>query len=722
MVASAAIALPAGGCVPAASAGQLQPTLTTTAVRGGEVAVQNGIPVPSFGFQGDRPRIDLTGRWRVERATFDADLSLTPRDSSLDRIVREADGRERADYDDTAWQEIAVPGALNVPPDRREVGGWYRRSFPIPDSWAGQSITLKFGAVNYLADVWLNDTWLGYHEGGSTPFAFDASKAALPGSSNAIVVRVDNPAWGSRNDIVPWGLADWWNFGGLIRPVWLEASDPVQVVRADVVPHLDGADVSVVVRNAAGTGAEPTARVEVFPARSAAGDLLDPDPRRIIRIRGVPVVSADLDVGGMNPGDVVRVDGGFLIAGARTWSPLTPNLYVLRVTLSSGGRVTDVLHEVFGLRQVNVEPTRPAVQLNARPVILPGVALHDQVLAESAGGAISGHLPAPDEVLDQLDRARSVGGRLIRAGHAPANPRLLDLADRLGLAVWEEIPLYHYTPQTFQVAMARGIPQQMLREMALRDMNHPSVLFHGLANESTGDDERTRALTELRDVDRTIDGTRLTGQAAYGFNPSDGSSAPLDVAGFTFYHGVFYGSDPSGDTAAALEAAHQTYPDKPLMILEFGTWVDGTSRLAEQRRVFRETSDQILGQRATRPGGYVSGAVWWALEDYATLRPTIDVERFGLFGSGGKPRPVAADVRGAYTALPLGLEQLPVTPISPTPRALPATSSQSGLRLLAYIGFGLLSALTALTIAFAILVRRGGRSGHPWPTIRWHRL
>jgi beta-glucuronidase len=721
LVAVVALAAPLGACVPAASAGQLKPTLTTTAVRGGEVAMQDGMPVPSFGFQG-RPRIDLNGSWRVDRQVFDSDLSLTPREASLEGIVNDAAGREKPQFDDSTWQEVDVPGALNLPPDRREVGGWYRRSFFIPSTWTGQAVSLKFGAVNYLADVWLNGTWLGYHEGGSTPFAFDATAAARPGRRNVVVVRVDNPAWGSRNDIVPWGLADWWNFGGLIRPVWLEAANPVQVVRADVVPHLDGADVSVVVRNAGPSTVSPGLTVEVYPARSATGNLLDPDPRRLIPTRSSAVVTQDLDAGQLNPGDVARIDGGFLIAGAETWSPLTPNLYVLRVTLSNEGRPTDVLHELFGLRQVTVDPSRPAVDLNGRAVVLPGVAVHDQELVESAGGAVTGHLPAPSEVLDALERARSVGARLLRPGHAPPNPVLLDLADRLGLAVWEEIPLYHYTPQTFGIAMARGIPQQMLREMALRDMNHPSVLFHGLANESTGDDDRQRALTELRDVDRGIDGTRLTGQAAYGFTPSDSTSAPLDVAGYTFYHGVFYGTDPSGNTAAALETAHETYPDKPLMILEFGTWADGVNRLSEQRRIFSETSTQLFGQRATRPGGYVSGAIWWALEDYATLRPTIEVERFGLFGPGGKARPVAADVRASFADVPLGLEDIPVIPIVPSSRGLPAASNQSGLRLLAYIGFGFASALTTLTVAFALLVRRGGRSGHPWPTIRWHRL
>src|SRR5437899_10964871 len=89
--------------------------------------------------------------------------------------------------------------------------------------------------------------------------------------------------------------------------------------------------------------------------------------------------------------------------------------------------------------------------------------------------------------------------------------------------------------------MARAIPQQMLAEMALRDFNRPSVLFHGFANESTGVGERTAAMQTLHDLDRKIDGTRLTGQAMYGSNPADPTASPLDVAGYTLYYGGVHG-------------------------------------------------------------------------------------------------------------------------------------------------------------------------------------
>ncbi len=703
----AGVAASIAGCVPAADAGELAPTLDLVEVRGGQVAMQNGIPVPTFAPQG-RPRVDLSGTWRHEIVGLDTALSLTPREASLEGILAEAGGREQPEYSDRSWTRIEVPGTVNPIPDRAEKSAWYRTRFRLPALWSGRTVTLKFGAANYLADVWLNGHWLGYHEGGTTPFAFDATGAARPGEENVLAVRVDNPAWGSRNDIVPWGLADWWNFGGLTRPVWLEASHAVHVVRADVVPHLDGADVSVVVRNSGVDPVKARVAVEIFPATVTPANLLDPAPAALID-RPTPIARQVLEPQRMAPGEVMRLDASFLLAAA-TWSPTSPSLHVVRAVVGVGGVPVDELTDTFGLRQVAVDGDGPAVRLNGRPVALPGVALHDQWLGRDADGALVGGMPDATRIRDQLERARSVGARLVRTGHSPANPALLDLADRLGFAVWEEIPLYHYTPQTVDVAMRRGIPQQMLREMALRDMNRPSVLFHGLANESTGEEARASALRELHQVDRAIDGTRLTGQAAYGFNPADRTSEALDVNGFTFYHGVFYGSDARADTATALAAAGETFPSKPVVVLEFGRWADGPGGQEAQRRIFGETSGPLLVERATRPGGYVSAAVWWTLEDYATLRPNLEVEHFGLFRPDGSERPAAAVARDVFRRLPDGLDVVGAGIEAGQGRtaAVAVEKSRPGL---GYLVYGIALSLAILALAFLVVLRGWGRSG-----------
>ena len=295
----------------------------------------------------------------------------------------------------------------------------------------------------------------------------------------------------------------------------------------------------------------------------------------------------------------------------------------------------------------------PSILLNGERSFFRGVGLHAETLTFDADANLTGGTPAqrPEDVLRDLRDAAAVGADLVRTGHQPADPLLVMLADRLGFAVWEEIPLYHTTPLVFERSMGRGIPQQMLREMALRDMNRPSVLFHGFANESTGDEERTDALAELHEIDRAIDGTRLTGQAAYGWRPDDPTHAPLDVAGMTSYQGVFYGDDPAADTRRALIQAHDAYPDKPIMVLEFGRWADLPVDEERQRTIFDETYGAIEAHRGDELGGFVGGATWWALHDFTTPLAGIGLEQFGLFRPDGSLRPAGqhgvGDVRRA---------------------------------------------------------------------------
>ena len=725
----AALTIPS--CTPTARAGTLPPTLTVEDRDGSTVAMQNGIPVPTFDAQPGL-RLTLDGPWRVERTSLDVGLSLAHRDDSLAAIEEEAAGRHSPGYDDAAFETVAVPGAVNPPPDGVETDAWYRRDFSVPSGWVGRAAILKFGAVNYLADVWINGTWVGYHEGGYTPFAFDISPHLVPGEVNTIAIRVANPAWGSRNDIVPWGLADWWNYGGITRSVWIEGLEPMHVTRADIVPHLDGFDAAVTVRHAEATIAPapdpamtpsggpanakragiptppPELRLELFPAEVTPGNVTQEGARALVGPGVEPLATETIELGDLDPAAILRREASFLLGGVDLWSPERPALYVVHAAIRIGEDEEPGIWTSFGLRDVSVEPESGRLLLNGQPTMFTGVALHDEVIEPAVSEEeVGGHRPIEaDEILAQLERAAAVDADLIRAGHTPANPLLLMLADRLGFAVWEEIPLYHYTPLTFGLAMDRGVPQQMLREMALRDMNRPSVLFHGLANESTGTGERTATLAELHDLDRAIDGTRLTGQAAYGSDPGDPTHALLDVAGFTFYYGVFYGADAGPDTARALEAARQANPGKPVIALEFGRWADDTEGPERQREIFEETFPEFLSRRASAQDGFVGGAVWWTLLDYTTARPLIGVEHFGLFAGNGVARPAAEVATRQYAGA--GGEATGVA--SDVRRARPLRPSSEAPAFLLHVAYAFAVSAVLLVGTLVLLLRTGGRS------------
>ena len=649
LMALAAAGLVLTGCSSRQQApASLKPTLELRQVDGGEVAFQNSQPVPDFGVQ-PRPRLNLDGSWRFQPAQLDQDISFNDRGQTLARMTAEAGRRLQEGYDDSRWQLLGVPGTFSPPPSGTTTGGYYRTEFTLPSTWPQHS-SLRFGSVNYLADVWLNGRHLGYHEGGYTPFAYDPGDALHRTGVNTLVVRVTRPQLGSRLDLVPWGLTDWWEYGGITGDVWLEGEPDLQAVRADVVPHLDGADVFVVAQNQGKALQSVTLEMDVLPAAVSESNVLDPDPKSLLVKGAEPVLSRLVDIGAMAAGSVQRVDAPFGIREPFLWSPSHPALYVLHVFLLEDDVVKDELYTSFGLRQVRVDPTAPRVLLNGAPVAFHGVATHDERQSPDVDGRpAGGPVTQPQQVLDKLNQARSVNADLIRDGHGPPNPLLPLLADRLGFAVWEEIPLYHYTPETFSLAMDRGVPQQMLAEMVLRDFDRPSVLFHGFANESEGGGERVSALTTLRDLDRRLDGTRLTGQAAYGSDPADPTSAPLDVAGFTFYYGVFYGGAlDAGKIQKALARAHQAYPKKPVMIMEFGRWADSPAEEAEQQQVFDVTYSAMEPLLDVQPDGYIGATVWWSLDDYWTERPGLEVEHFGLYRPDGTPRPVQSDAATAF--------------------------------------------------------------------------
>ncbi|HEY3523022.1 MAG TPA: glycoside hydrolase family 2 TIM barrel-domain containing protein [Candidatus Limnocylindrales bacterium] len=727
------------GCLPQATIGSLGPTLRFADVAGGRVPMEHGIVVPTFEIQ-PRPRIDLDGPWRVDPQTLDDDISLTDRSSALPAIEAAAAGRQAQAFDDSRWPTVPVPGTFDPPPHGGTTGAWYRRHVAVPSSWSGSSITLKFGAANYVADVWLNGSYLGVHEGGATPFAFDATPAVRAGEDNVVAVRVANPPPGTRADMVPWGLIDWWSYGGLTGSVWLEASGAIRAARADIVPHLDGADVSVVVENRGPEAAAADVRLDVFPAVISPATLLDPRPSALLpplpvpptnprlppegpgAIRPapgqpppperLPVATASGQSANIPAGGAVVTTESLLIPDPMLWDLGDPNLYVLQVTVTAPDGATDTLVDTFGLRRIAVDSTGPRLLLNGRTVELAGVAVHDEVLRPAAGtpgatatAALGRPLSGSGDAIAQLRRAQSVGANFVRTGHEPADPAVLRLADRLGIAIWEEIPVYHFTPHTFEIAETRGIARQLIQEMALRDMNRASVLFHGVSNESTGGPERTAALKALRDADRDVDGTRLVGQAAYGFDAADGTSEPLDVVGITSYFGVFYGEDARADTAVALDAAHQRYPKKPVMILEFGHWADTPADEAIQSAIFRDTYAAIAPRRDTLPDGFVGSVVWWSLEDYLTSRPGITVERFGLFGPDGARRPVASLVAREFAALDAGTRPstLPPTREPPEPVQAPAPPV-TGLIVLA-VSVALGGPLAVL----ALLAARGHR-------------
>ena len=369
--------------------------------------------------------------------------------------------------------------------------GWYRRELTVPEDWAGQRVVLHFGAVHHLAEVWVNGTKVGEHEGGYTPFEFDITEALSAAPSATVLVHAWAPV--DKREIVhgkqrsiPRDVYDICAFtpsSGIWQPVWLEARPATYLsdVTLTPAPSLDAviATVSVVGPNAR------SARLTVTVAGSTeqsivlnpASGIEDTDPSQSSITLTVPIVEP------------------------RLWSPEDPHLYPVTLRLESADGADQVLSST-GLRRV--ETRGPQILLNGERLYLRGVL--DQGYWPRTG------MTAPDDqaFVTDLELAREAGFNLVRKHLKLEDPRFLHHADRLGMLVWAE-------PASTGVFTAEAVErfEAQIEPMVRRDGSHPSVVVWGLYNEEWGldwdvaaDPEKQKAVRRAYDLLKELDPSR----------------------------------------------------------------------------------------------------------------------------------------------------------------------------------------------------------------------
>ncbi|MDD5072325.1 MAG: glycoside hydrolase family 2 TIM barrel-domain containing protein [Candidatus Omnitrophica bacterium] len=612
----------------AAGPGVQPPTFEVKEIDGLYLPFQNGIPFPSWERQ-DRPYIELDGSWRSERQGVDHKLTLYKRTpETLKLLEEESTGRYKADYDDSAWKEKSVPGVEDPAPDRYMDGAWYRRHFTVPADASGKYVKLMFEAANYFTDVWINGKWIGCHEGGYTPFAFDISQYLNYGQDNVIAVRVDNIPWLPNGDassealstndhnIVPYVTGDWWNYGGITRSVYIEISPPVSVVRADIKPKLvnekdSELTIDVTVYNRSDAEFDSSLALKIVQANVKDDNLEEASVKKIATGRTVSMEGETSKQVTLKAGEAKAFRFSLKSGALKPWSPESPNLYVLRVALADRKARSGELYTQFGVREASVDKANAKLLLNGKEIFLRGIARHEVFYGEP-GPLVYG----PAAVTADFKYIKDANANFVRTAHYPNQQQTYTIADRMGLLVWEEIPMFWFTGPEFLVQKnVRGIGRQMWFEMIYRDYNRPSVIIWGACNECSWQGERAVFIKDLRENAYKVDGTRLVAQSASGSDPTDATQKECDIIGFTTYYGIFYGSSYFADTKEALKKTHQAFPDKPVISTEYGVWAryGDLAQEASQVEVAKDTF------KAFRDFPFVAGATWWTIADWHTM-------------------------------------------------------------------------------------------------------
>lgn len=485
------------------------------------------------------------------------------------------DGVWQFRHEDGPWREAHVPSPWQAEfSDLVDTFGRavYKRSFSVPAGWERRELALRFGAVSYFCEVLLNGTRIGEHEGAFLPFEF-VLPPELIRSSNEIEVRVTMPSADHRAfpdypfGEVPHGKISWYGrIGGLWQSVTLEARDARRLTDAVITAGMDGV---------------------------VQADLTFSDAAS-----GLPVALAVFDADGKAVAETqvtaaASVAASLSVPNARLWSPDAPNLYSLGITL---GDSVDATEHTFGFR--TVETNNGQILLNGEPIYMRG-ALDQDYYPDGI------YTPPSLEFLeDQARKAKHLGLNTLRCHIKVPDPRYYEVADRLGLLVWTEVP----NVANFTTKSAQRMRDTMTGILA-RDRNHPSIIAWTLINEDWGtrlveNEEHRTWLKQSYDWLKAEDPTRLVVDNSACF---PNFHVKTDLNDYHYYRSVPERRQEWDDITAQFAAgADWTFSslgdaerrgDEPLIVSEFGVW-----GLPDPSKLRREDGSE--------PDWFETGALW----------------------------------------------------------------------------------------------------------------
>ncbi|MBN2152372.1 MAG: hypothetical protein JW839_13050 [Candidatus Lokiarchaeota archaeon] len=562
--------------------------------------------------------LDMGGTWRMLRLNATSVHTLSPRTPHF--IEKITDGQHGVAYDDAGWETTSVPSPVSQYEDDEKTWGvvWYRKNVTVPPSFANKTVLFKLLGVNYFCDVWIDGEYVGYHEGGFNSFSFDVSSLLDPGT-HLFAIRVDNPEWDKKDvffyTIQPNG-ADFFNYGGIVRELYLEAAPRASVQRVDVrqagfatTNGLNGsvtAEIDVAWKcPPAGTvpGDTGVLNISVYPlAFENETALKSRDTLRFANTSAPAFTSSHVVsiTGAAGTGyQALRCDA--LLPLVSFWSTKRPDLYAVVANLTAGG-TSDVFCTQTGFRNFTTDGVE--LRLNGAPLKLAGVSIHEQYPAPT------GRSLTDDQRFHDLQCANATRSNWWR-GSYPFHPMMYVYSDRFGIACWEESQIFWCNEPDIIAAISRGLTASMWIEMLYRDYNRPSILMWSAGNEPWAYEafltylQQTKAFLDAHDPNRILAFACVSSQDWTRFF----RETPLRIVTPNCYGGTFEGVPGAwyDEITANLQRYANNNPGKPIVNMEWGYWRDAGGN---QSRCFLE------GFRALTENPRVQGFTWWLLHDY----------------------------------------------------------------------------------------------------------
>lgn len=429
------------------------------------------LPNPSFARE----------RWRTLNGQWD--FLMDPED------CLQVGGVDKLSWDRTIRVPFCYESELSgIGSDAPSRSVWYRRSFAVTEEECSATVLLHFGAVDYRARVWVNGQYVGTHEGGFTPFAFEVQQYLHKGE-NTLVVKAED----SYSRELPRGKqmcgrrpcsCFYRNTTGIWQSVWLEFTGCDYITDIRITPDLDRNRADFVIRI---NGEHPSEIALTIRKES-----------QVIGTMTVACESKNICCSfGFQENGVFSVENLY-------WTPEKPNLIDVEVTLIHDGKKYDTVSTYFGMRKIHV--CGEEIYLNNSPLY--------QRLVLDQGYWPEGLMTAPsDEAIRRdVEMTKELGFNGARKHQKIEDPRYYYWADKLGLLVWGEMPSnYDFTPEGQRMLLSE------LQAFVRRDYNHPCIVTWIPFNESwgvheiAGDSRQKSFVKAVYYLLRSLDESRLVG-------------------------------------------------------------------------------------------------------------------------------------------------------------------------------------------------------------------